>query len=101
MILWAFPVLAVCGIWLAYLLKIGVSGKNLTYTKFFLCFVFNGFFVIPYMDILQDNEFLFLGRRPEILLEYPFIGWIAFCCIFIHLFALPVKREVKWWFSRK
>lgn len=100
MILWFFPVLAIFGISAAYLLKVHLSGSDLSYAKFYSCLVFNGFFVIPYIEILQNNDFLFLGHRPEITSEHPFIGWISFICIFIHLFALPVKRKVKWWFSR-
>ena len=101
MIVWVFPVLAVCGIFFAYFLKIHFSGNNLNSIKIFLCLLFNGLFVVPYIDIIENNDFLFLGRRPEILSEHPFIGWIAFICIFIHSFALPVKRKVKWVFSRK
>ncbi|MCE4054825.1 hypothetical protein [Pseudomonas sp. Au-Pse12] len=101
MILWLFPVVAACGIGVAYFLKVRLSGSDLNYTKLYACLVFNGFFVVPYIDILQNQNFLFLGRRPELLLEHEFIGWIAFFCIFIHLFALPVKRKVRWWFSRK
>ncbi|PWY48563.1 hypothetical protein DK261_11625 [Pseudomonas sp. RW409] len=101
MILWVFPVLAACGISVAYFLKVRLSGSDLNYARFYFCLVFNGLFVVPYMDILQNNDFLFLGYRPEIISEHPFIGWIAFSCIFIHLFALPVKRKIKGWFSRK
>ncbi|WP_238399323.1 hypothetical protein [Pseudomonas chlororaphis] len=101
MILWVFPVLAACGIGVAYFLKVRLSGSDLNYARFYFCLVLNGLFVVPYMDILQNNDFLFLGRRPEIISEHPFIGWIAFACIFIHLFALPVKRKVKVWFSQK
>ncbi|PMY38029.1 hypothetical protein DMW99_30075 [Pseudomonas chlororaphis] len=100
MILWVFPVLAVCGISVAYFLKARFSGSDLNYARFYFCLVFNGLFVVPYMDILQNDDFLFLGHRPEIVSEHPFIGWVAFFCIFIHLFALPVKRKVKGWFAR-
>lgn len=98
MIFWVFPILAACGIFFAYLLKVRLSGSNLNHFKLYSCLVLNGLFVVPYMDILQNNYFLFLGHRPEIIPEHPFIGWLAFVCIFIHLFSLPVKRKVKWWF---
>ena len=59
MILWAFLVLAIFGISAAYLLKVHLSGSDLSYAKFYSCLVFNGFFVIPYMEILQNDDFLF------------------------------------------
>jgi hypothetical protein len=99
--LWAFFALAAFGVFCAYFLKINLSGSNLNHAKLYSCLVFNGLFILPYMDILQNNEFLFFGHRPDVISEYPLIGWIAFICIFIHLFALPVKQNVKWWFSRK
>lgn len=101
MIVWIFPILAVCGIFFAFLLKIRLSGKNLNNIKLFFCLIFNGLFVVPYIDIIENNDFLFLGHRPEITAEHPFIGWIAFSCIFIHSLSLPAKRKVKWFFSRK
>lgn len=101
MIFFVFPVLAACGVFVAYFLKVRLSGSDLNHVKLYFCLLFNGLFVVPYMDILQNNDFLFLGHRPEIISEHPFIGWIAFVCIFIHLFSFPVKRNVKWWFSRK
>jgi hypothetical protein len=101
MIVWVFPVLAVCGIFSAYFLKVRLSGSNLNHVKLYSCLIFNGFFVVPYINIIENNDFLFLGYRPEIISEHQFIGWIAFFSIFIHSFALPAKRSVKWWFSRK
>ena len=101
MIVWAFPALAVCGMLFAYSLKIYLSGNNLNNIKLFFRLIFNGLFVVPYIDIIENNDFLFLGHRPDIISEHPFIGWIAFSCIFIHSFSLPVKRQVKWLFSRK
>ncbi|QTT88523.1 hypothetical protein [Pseudomonas chlororaphis] len=100
MIVWGFPILAAFGISAAYFLKARFSGSDLNYARFYFCLAFNGVFVVPYMDILQNDDFLFLGHRPEIISEHPFVGWIAFSCIFIHLFALPVKRKVKGWFAR-
>ena len=101
MILLVFPVLAACGIFVATFLKVHFSGGDLNYVKLFFCLIVNGMFVVPYMDILQGDDFLFLGHRPEIVSEHPFIGWIAFVCIFIHVLLFPVRRNVKWWFSRK
>jgi hypothetical protein len=101
MIAWAFPALALCGIFFAYALKVRLSGSNLNSIKFFCCLIFNGFFVVTYIDVIENSDFLFLGHSPDITLEHPFIGWTAFLCILAHSFSLPVKREVKWLFSRR
>jgi hypothetical protein len=82
----------------AYFLKVNLSGSNLNHVKLYSCLVFNWISVAPYMGILTNNRFLFFGYWPDIIIEHHFVGWIAFICIFIHLFALPVKRKVKWWF---
>lgn len=100
MIMWVFPALAVCGIFFAYCLKIHFSGSGLNKSKLFFCLIFNGLFAVPYIEIIENNYFPFLGYRPDIMSEHPFIGWLAFACIFIHSFSLPVKRNVKWLFSR-
>lgn len=101
MIVLIFPVMAACGVFLAYSLKIHLSGCNLSYTKLYFCLLLNDFFVVPYINIIQHDDFPYLGHRPDIISEHPFIGWIAFVCVFLHLFSLPVKRNVKGWLSRK
>lgn len=101
MIVLFFSALAACGVFLAYFLKIHLSGRSLTPAKLYFCLILNGFFVAPYINIIEHNDFLHLGSRPDIISEHPIIGWIAFACIFLHLFSFPVKRNVKWWFSRQ
>jgi len=101
MIVWVFPSLAVCGILFAYGLKTHLSGRHLNNRRLFFCLFFNGLFVVPYIDIIQNNEFLFLGHRPDILSAHPFIGWLALVCIVIHSLCLPVKHTVKGWCCRK
>ena len=101
MIVLIFSALAACGVFLAYFLKTHLSGRNLTPAKLYFCLILNGFFVVPYINIIEHNNFLHLGSRPDIISEHPVIGWIAFACIFLHLFSFPVKRNVKWWFSRQ
>ncbi|MGF6127735.1 hypothetical protein QF019_002946 [Pseudomonas frederiksbergensis] len=101
MIAWIFPLLAISGVVTAYFLKTHLSGNNLNYTKLCLGLVFNAVFIIPYMNIIENNKFPFLGYRPDIILDDPFIGWVAFACIILHLFARPVNQEVKCWFSKK
>jgi len=101
MIVWVFPLFSILGVTTAYFLKIHLSGNNLNHTRICLGLVFNALFIIPYIDIIENNKFPVLGYRPDIILDNPFIGWVAFICIFLHLFAHPVKWEVKFWLSRK
>ena len=101
MIVWVFPALAACGIFFAYALKIYLSDTNLNHAKFYFCLIFNGFFVVPYIDIIENKNFPFLGYQPDTVSEHPFIGWIAFFSILAHATALPVKRKVRGWFFAK
>lgn len=95
MIVWLFPLIAVCSVSAAYSLKKRLSGEDLNHTKLYAGLAFNSLFVVPYIDIVQANDFPFLGYRPDIISEYPFIGWIAFICIFLHSLACPVKWKIK------
>ncbi|MHC8394938.1 hypothetical protein ACYZT8_14965 [Pseudomonas sp. LB3P93] len=101
MIVWIFPLIAILGLTTAYFLKIHLSGDNLNHTRLCLGLVLNALFVIPYIDIVENNKFPVLGYRPDIVSDNPFIGWIAFASILLHSFSLPVKYEVKFWFSKK
>lgn len=96
MTLFFFLILVSLGIFTALYLKTRWSGSDLNHTKLYLSLIFNGCFVVPYIDLIKNNDFLFLGNRPDITADHPLIGWIAFTCIFIHLYALPVKRKIKW-----
>lgn len=100
MIAWIFPILAVGGISSAYALRIFLSGSNLNSIRLCLGIAFNALFVVPYIEIIQNNNFPYLGYRPDIISDYPFVGWIAFFCIFLHSFACPVKWKVKCWLSK-
>lgn len=99
MILWLFPLMAGSGICAAFYIKFRLSGDRLGYSHILFCVIFNGFFVIPYMDVLERDKFPFWGHQPAVLAENPYLGWIALVSIFIHLFAFPVKRKITWWFS--
>ncbi|MGW8466964.1 hypothetical protein [Pseudomonas sp. CLCA07] len=101
MIAWIFPLLACLGVATAYLLKIHLSGDNLNHAKLCLGMAFNAIFIISYMGIIEYSKYPILGYRPDIISDNPFIGWMAFVCIFLHLLARPVNREVKSWFSTK
>lgn len=101
MIVWFFPLIAICSICAAYFLKTHLSGEDLNHTKLYFGIGVNALFAVHYIDIVQNNDFPLLGYRPDIISDHPFIGWIAFICIFLHSFACPVKREVKCWPSKK
>lgn len=98
MIVFWVSVFVVGGVMFAYALKIRFSGDKLGCVKLYLCLVVNGFFVVSYMDIIQYDEFLFLGYRPDLVVSYPAIEWVVFFGILAHAFALPMKWKVKRWF---
>jgi len=79
------------GVVFAYFLKIRFSGDKLGYIKLYACLLVNGFFVVSYMDVIQYDQFLFLGYRPDLLVSYPSIGWVMFFGMLAHAFALPMK----------
>ncbi len=95
MIVWLFPLIAACSVSAAYFLKIRLSGEDLNHTKLYFGLAFNALFAVPYIDIVQSNNFPFLGYRPDIISEHPFIGRIAFICIFFHSFVCPMKWKIK------
>ncbi|CAN2977053.1 hypothetical protein METHPM2_410043 [Pseudomonas sp. PM2] len=53
--------------------------------------IFNGFFVVSYIEVIKYGEFPFFGIRTDFIVQYPIIEWIAFFGILAHGFALPVK----------
>ncbi|MDY7563589.1 hypothetical protein QN400_00755 [Pseudomonas sp. RTC3] len=99
MIAWIFPLIVIGGIIGAIHLKICLSGNNLNATKLFFCIVFNGVFAVPYLDIIKADYFVFLGKRPDILQEFPFIGAVALVGVCVHALALPNKSKLRWRFS--
>ncbi|MGY2288547.1 hypothetical protein ACW9H6_01010 [Pseudomonas sp. SDO528_S397] len=93
-----FPLFALWGVLCAYALKIYLSGEYLYSLKFIMCMYFNGFLGINHFDIVMNSNFFVLGRRPDIVLDYPFITWIAYAGMLLHFFAYPVRRPLRWWF---
>lgn len=92
-----FVVLGVCG---AYTLKAKLSGEGLNSWKLFLCLIFNGSFVVSYIEVIKYSEFPFLGVRADIVMQYPIVEWIVFFGILAHAFALPMKWKARRWFER-
>src|SRR5476651_1456262 len=95
MIIFWVSVFLVSGVLIAYALKVGFSGEKLNHIKLYVCLVVNGFFVVSYVEIIKHDEFLFLGYRPDLVISYPAIEWIAFFGIWAHAFALPMKWQIR------
>lgn len=51
----------VFGVVSAYALRTRLSGEGLNSLKLFLCLIFNGFFVVSYIEVIKYGEFPFLG----------------------------------------
>ncbi|WP_103734774.1 hypothetical protein [Pseudomonas sp. GZJR-8] len=91
----------VFGVGGAYALRSRLSGEGLNSLKLFLCLVFNGFFVVSYIEVIKYCEFPFFGVRTDFIIQYPILEWIAFFGILAHGFALPVKWKTSDSFERK
>ncbi len=100
MITFSFLIFSLLGILFAHYLKVVLSSKTLGYTKFFIGLVVNMFFMRAHMNIVKFDNFLYFGHHPEIINNYESVGWLAFMCLFLHALALPVKRDLKWWWQR-
>lgn len=101
MIIWIFPLIAVASVTAAYRLKFCLSGESLTLFKLYSSLAFNGLFAIPYLNIVENDCFMFLGHRPDIAKDYPIIGWIALFSALAHAFALPVSWRLGGWMQKK
>ena len=86
------------GVWSAYALKRRFSGYDLNHIKLYSCVVYNGYFVVSYIEVIKYGEFPFFGIRTDFIIQYPIIEWIAFFGILAHGFALPMKWKVRRWF---
>ncbi|MDF3132174.1 hypothetical protein [Pseudomonas extremaustralis] len=100
MIIWAFPAFSIFGLLVAYSMKVILSSKNLGYTKFYLGLAINIFFMMPLLEAFKFDKYLYFGSCPELIETYPSIGWFAFICFLLHPLALPVKRNLNWWWQR-
>lgn len=38
----------------------------------------NSFFVVSYVGVIQHDQFLFLGYRPDLTVSCPAIEWVVF-----------------------
>lgn len=101
MIIWLFPTLALSGVVSAYALRVLLSSKNLGYIKLFLGLIPNMLLMTIHYKIAKFSTFPKLGYRPEVIDEYPFIGWLALICFLLHAGATPVKRDLTWFWKRK
>lgn len=54
-------VFVVFGVVGAYALRARLSGEDLNTLKLFSCVIFNGFFVVSYIEVIKYGEFPFLG----------------------------------------
>lgn len=100
MIIMAFLILSPLGLLFAYWLRVIFSGKRLGYTKIYISLAVNIFCMMTYMEIAQFDKYLYFGTHPEVIENYPIIGWIALAFFILHALALPVKRDLNWWWKR-
>lgn len=100
MIAWAFPAFSILGLLFSYSIKVILSGASLGYTKFYIGFAINLFFMVTLLDAVEFDNYLYFGHCPEVIDTYPSIGWFALVCLLLHTQALPVKHDLNWWWKR-
>jgi hypothetical protein len=92
-IIMAFLILSPLGLLFAYWLRVIFAGKRLGYTKIYISLAVNIFFMMTHMEIAQLDKYLYFGTHPV-------FGWIALAFFILHALALPVKRDLNWWWKR-
>ncbi len=58
MIIWAFPAFSILGLLFAYITKVILSSKNLGYTKLYIGFAINIFFMVTLLEAVKFPEFI-------------------------------------------
>lgn len=88
---WLFILCTVLSVCFAFILRAKCSGPHLGYGLFCLCLLYNIFFVVTYMRILEFQQFLFIGYQPEFLKKNIMVGWVALVGVFLHCGAMPTR----------
>lgn len=96
---WLLVLLEVCGVLLVFWLKSVLSSPRLGDAQLIFGLVVNSIFIWIYMQMIQHDDFPFLGYRPDIFEFCSFAGWFTFVCIFVHGFAIPAERKVRFLFG--
>ncbi len=100
MIIFIFLIFLLLGLLFAYSLRVILSSKDLGHTKLLTGLAVNMFFMMTHLEIAQFDKYLYFGIHPEIIETYPSIGWLALIAFILHALALPVKRDLNWWWKR-
>ncbi len=75
---------------LGYYFKYRLSGPRLNNFKLCFCLIVNGFFIISYVQLIERGVFVYRWHRPDLLMQYPILGWLAMAGIIVQGFALPI-----------
>ncbi|MDD0975078.1 hypothetical protein [Pseudomonas fontis] len=92
MVVWVFSVIVIVGYLAIFWLKLRLSGEHLNTARLSLFLILNGFFVVPYLDIVYNDKFLFFGYHPEVVSEYPAVGWLSLLFAILHCFTFPGRN---------
>ncbi|PHN27272.1 hypothetical protein AO240_05440 [Pseudomonas sp. ICMP 460] len=79
---------------LCYYFKYRFSKPRLRNYTLYFCLIVNGFFVISYIRVIERGDFLYRWHRPDLLVQYPILVWLALAGIILHAFALPIDRKL-------
>ncbi|WMW04264.1 hypothetical protein [Pseudomonas entomophila] len=90
-----YIVLAVVGLaisrWLRCLLTTPSEKRDLNV----FVVMYNFVLMLLHEDIAMRDTYLFLYHWPEISERYPAITWLAFMFLFIHLYGIVAKNNVR------
>lgn len=90
---WLFVLCVMFSVCAAFVLRYRCQGPNLGYGLFCLCLLYNLFFIVSYMRVLEFHEFWFFGYQPEFLRKNIMVGWVALIGVFLHCGAVPLRTE--------
>lgn len=62
--------------------------------NFYVC-MYNFALMLLHEDIAMRDTYLFFYHWPEISERYPMITWLAFAFMFIHLYGIVAKNDVR------
>lgn len=62
--------------------------------NFYVC-MYNFILMLLHEDIAMRDTYLFFYQWPEMSERYPMITWLAFVFMFIHLYGIVAKNNVR------
>lgn len=88
-----FGAVALFGLAFAAAFKNYFSGEKLNTWQYVFCALFNGFFVVFHIRLIDTGCLMFKGCMEKSGWHYILMGWLALIFAVIHVFSLPTAKE--------